>query len=108
MRRSKREKLCCGVEGCKNIFPVSDGVIWVMMLALESQHLQAKRKFPFVPTYHPKHLICLSCREVKGVGFFEPAEILTDKDKRSINGWEHYVYYTASRADYQAKLRLND
>jgi len=107
VRRSKREKLSCGIEGCKNIFPVN-GLTWVMMLSLDTKTPRTKSKLPFVPTYHPKHLICLNCKETKGDAFFEPVQILTDKDKNNINGWEQYMYYTASRADYEAKLRLND
>eukprot|EP00546_Thalassionema_frauenfeldii_P002281 CAMPEP_0178936928 /NCGR_PEP_ID=MMETSP0786-20121207/25459_1 /TAXON_ID=186022 /ORGANISM="Thalassionema frauenfeldii, Strain CCMP 1798" /LENGTH=818 /DNA_ID=CAMNT_0020615413 /DNA_START=102 /DNA_END=2558 /DNA_ORIENTATION=+ len=108
VRRSRREKLCCGVEGCNSTFPVSDGVIWVMMLNLEAKGDKITKKLPVIPTFHPKHLICLNCRETGGAGFFEPHEVLTEEDKKDIEGWDQYTYYTATRADYDAKLRLND
>lgn len=103
VRRSRREKLGCGVDGCKNTFPVDDGLMWVMVLALESCNNGTTMDcdLPVVPTHHPKHMICLDCRELKGFAVFSPDEVLTEEDKDGIKDWDQYMYYTASRADYQ-------
>lgn len=102
VRRSKREKFICGVDGCNRTFPVDDGMMWVLVLSLDAENTSLQEKdLPAVPTNHPKHLVCVECRPLKGFAFFSPVEVLTEKDKREINGWENYCYYAASRADYE-------
>jgi hypothetical protein len=102
-RRSSRAQLVCGIEGCKNQFPVDNGYMWVMMVGLEDQ--ADNTSLPIVPTYHPMHLVCTSCRDPKGDGMFLPNELLNEQDKREISHWDKYLYYKASRVEYEKWLR---
>lgn len=102
-RRSCRSHLVCGIEGCKNQFPVDNGYMWVMMVGLEEQADNAL--LPIVPAYHPMHLVCTSCREPKGDGMFLVNELLHEQDKREICHWDKYLYYKASRVEYEKWLR---
>jgi hypothetical protein len=100
VRRSSREKYWCGVEGCPHTFPVNDGLMWVLMLALETRGKGVEKNLPLVPTHNPKHLVCVHCRPLETVAIFHPVEMLTEEDKADIRGWDQYLYYTATRVDY--------
>lgn len=105
-RRPKRERLYCGTEGCKSTFStVNDSTMWVMMLKLD--RCTTATPLPLIPTDHPKHLICTKCCEAKGESYFEPIEILSDNEKKSIPSWEEYLYYRASRIDYDTAKKKN-
>jgi hypothetical protein len=102
-RRSCRAHLVCGIEGCKNQFPVDNGYMWVMMVGLEDQ--ADNTSLPTVPTHHPMHLVCTSCREPNGDGMFLTKELLNEQDKTDISHWDKYLYYKASRVEYEKWLR---
>lgn len=98
LRRSRRERLECGVEGCKRTFPVDCGLMWVMVLSLEDN---SPEDLPVVPTFHPKHLICVECRPQNGQAVVSADEVLNDDDRREIRDWHRYSFYAASKVDYE-------
>ena len=98
LRRSRREKLECGVAGCKRTFPVDSGLMWVMVLSLDDD---APAGLPVVPSGHPKHLICFDCHPQAGEAVFAVDEVLNETDMQEIGSWDRYCYYAASRADYE-------
>lgn len=99
LRRSSREKLLCGVMGCGRD-PTTDTSMWVLVLSLETQDDRDESTLPMVPAYHPKHLICTECCELRA-SFICPEEVLNTQDKIEIPDWDQYLYYSASKVDYQ-------
>ena len=98
VRRSRRERLVCGVEGCNRTFPVDCGLMWVMVLSLDDA---SPKDVPVVPTFHPKHLICVECRPQNGEAVVSVDEVLNDDDKCEILEWHRYSFYAASKGDYE-------
>ena len=95
-RRSSRTVPMCGMNGCKNQFPVNNGYMWVMMVGLEEQ--TRLKSESVIPIHLPMHLVCLKCREPNADLMF-PAQELFD-DPREKRRWENHLYYKASKVEY--------
>ena len=93
-RRPRRTRHECGVDGCHNVL-AEGGLMWMLLLDYDNPNL------PRVPTFHPKHLVCLDCRPLDGDTIVPPEQLLTRKDRENIPCWDQYAYQTATKADYQ-------